>query len=509
MINSFISIFRRSQLIVDTLHFTTLYFTASSLFTVHIICILYCFTDVNQDDSPKSLRLENSQMVQMQSTAHKESLRGSKLSRKKVILLHWMTWIYPPRMQSSPPGWHDIFRIENQRIPTTFATSQTSKRITFSSRHQWCFFTFPEVFVGGWPGLLSDVPATFQWVLRATASTLEMGMALGEMTFNLSAKIPLWNLWIFNLFWTQKKTIWFSDSRGWSPIFHILTADGVHCVRALPSSLMWTMDTTTMYVSTAYFPLNWLNLQLKLQLKLYSHKRDRYQSRVLTPTWCALWITLTLMAHGSSFIRYWQYREQGKTSQDWNLWFSPAKEDRRLNVTTTTYFAAVKKWKDRQVAGVKHFAEETRWMFDVSSCKNTRLWIMRKYTASQHVTILFNHSWHFLRVLAIWVFQEMSVNLDLPTSISECQKSVGFWALLYCSVPLVGSQVVGDDQGPTKKWSYFLEPCILAGFWCKIPWFLRSMMLGFWQVLFWTVPPLASRPQILKMGYARWMEKIL
>ena len=47
--------------------------------------------------------------------------------------------------------------------------------------------------------------------------------------------------------------------------------------------------------------------------------------------------------------------------------------------------------------------------------------------------------------------QEMSVNLDLPTSISECQKSVGFWALLYCSLPLVGSQVVGDDQGPTKK----------------------------------------------------------
>lgn len=145
----------------------------------------------------------------------------------------------------TPPGHPGCqstsFRIvESQPKPFLAKSNQwlglTSEANTFSSR------TFPEVFVGGWPGLLSDVPATFQWVLRATASTLEMGFLPMFGWYDLSFQANLKKIWCFFVFFPQESLniehllILPQHKRHLVKIpLDILTADGGHCVRTLHS----------------------------------------------------------------------------------------------------------------------------------------------------------------------------------------------------------------------------------------------------------------------------------
>lgn len=173
-------------------------------------CILYCFTDVNQDDSPKSLRLNlrtpkcfNCNL--QRTTSHWSYCNG------------WLGSTHPTQDVSL-----QVLGSLNPNLNLSWKLNPIND-LDWHPREYLFISAFPEVFVGGWPGLLSDVPATFQWVLRATASNLEMGMAEWPRFgwYDLSFK-QTWrrfdvflsffprNLWTLNiyLFCHNTKDIW-------------------------------------------------------------------------------------------------------------------------------------------------------------------------------------------------------------------------------------------------------------------------------------------------------------
>lgn len=116
---------------------------------------------------------------------------------------------------------------------------------------------------------------------------------------------------------------------------------------------------------------------------------------------------------GSCFIRYWHI---------------PELLPRKIGAWTSPQRHTLQRWRSGKTGRLP-------WVFGCLIFlhgKNTRFWITvyipwiiyiyafyyKIYGHCWHFTILFKHSWHFLRVLARWVFQKMHMNPDLEASVN-------------------------------------------------------------------------------------------
>ena len=147
---------------------------------------------------------------------------------------------------------------------------------------------------------------------------------------------------------------------------------------------------------------------------------------------------------GSCFIRYWHI---------------PELLPRKIGAWTSPQRHTLQRWRSGKTGRLP-------WMFGCLMFlygKNTRIlnycipWIIyafyyKIYGHSWHFTILCKHSWHFLRVLVLATIMSVPEHAyeSRLRSISECEKSVSFWALRSSSVPL-GCKSLGTTKARARS----------------------------------------------------------